>query len=292
MNGSANGDGSAPGYVRIGELSRRTGVSPELLRAWESRYGLLRPNRSSGGFRLYSDEDEARVLRMKELTQGGVAAAEAARLALEPGGPEATATPLLEDLIAQLTAALDGYDADAAHEAFDGLLSAFSVESVLRDAVLPYLARLGERWERGEISVAHEHFASALIRGRLLGLARGWGAGRGPSLLLACPPGEEHDLPLIVFGLTAARRGWRIVYLGADTPFDALEATALDLRPALVVLSVSMPGRLRPHAERIRSLAGTVPVAVGGSPGDGEIDGLPVRLLEGDPVSAARDMSI
>ena len=61
------------GYLRIGELSRRVGVSPELLRAWETRYGLLRPSRSQGGFRLYSDEDEARVEQvLRKTLSGGV----------------------------------------------------------------------------------------------------------------------------------------------------------------------------------------------------------------------------
>jgi hypothetical protein len=73
----------------------------------------------------------------------------------------------------------------------DGLLGTLSVEAVLAEVVLPYLHELGEAWERGEASVAQEHFASALLRGRLLGLARGWGGGSGPHALLACPPASS-----------------------------------------------------------------------------------------------------
>ena len=75
------------GYLRIGELAKRTGVSPELLRAWEQRYGLLQPTRTAGGFRLYSAADEARVQRMQSLVSGGLAAAQAARLILSGGEP-------------------------------------------------------------------------------------------------------------------------------------------------------------------------------------------------------------
>src|SRR4029077_9976320 len=96
-----------------------------------------------------------------------------------------------------------------AHAALDRLLSAFTLETVLRDAVLPYLHELGERWERGEASIAQEHFASVLVRGRLLGLARGWGGGGARLALLACLPREKHDLGLICFGLAPRGQGGR-----------------------------------------------------------------------------------
>ncbi|HXV03786.1 MAG TPA: MerR family transcriptional regulator, partial [Gaiellaceae bacterium] len=76
---------SSDPQLRIGELSRRTGVAPELLRAWERRYGLLRPQRSEGGFRLYSGADERRVELMRRHLRRGLAAAEAARLAAAAG---------------------------------------------------------------------------------------------------------------------------------------------------------------------------------------------------------------
>ena len=94
------------GHLRIGELSQRTGISPELLRAWEKRYGLLKPSRSPGGFRLYSDADEARIRRMRSHLASGVAAAEAARLA-EQAEPDQPATGSLPQLREALRIALD-----------------------------------------------------------------------------------------------------------------------------------------------------------------------------------------
>ena len=102
---------SREAYLRIGELSRRTGTSPELLRAWEQRYGLLRPSRSEGGFRLYSDQDESRVLRTKALISQGLSASEAARQALTPPAPGSdTDALLIDELMAELRNALDRFD--------------------------------------------------------------------------------------------------------------------------------------------------------------------------------------
>ena len=212
--------------LRIGELSKRSGVSPELLRAWERRYGLLEPTRSPGGLRLYSLDDLERVRLMQEHLAGGLAAAEAAALASTPEHRDAAdaARAPAASAVRDLAAALDAFDEPRAQAVLDELLAVATVDALLTDVVLPYLRELGERWERGEASIAQEHFASAVLRGRLLGLARGWGRGLGPLALLACLPGEQHDLGLIAFGLALRARGWRVAYLGPDTPLDTLDA--------------------------------------------------------------------
>jgi MerR family transcriptional regulator, light-induced transcriptional regulator len=282
------------GYLRIGELARRTGTSPELLRAWEQRYGLLRPSRSDGGFRLYSDQDEARVSRTKALIAQGLSASEAARRALVLGGgsPEEEAdVASTEGLAVELREAMDRFDEEGADRALDRILAALSVETAMQDVLLPYLHVLGDRWATGEVSVAQEHFASSLIRGRLLGLARGWGVGGGPSLLLACPPGEEHDLGLIMFGIAAWRRGWRITYLGQDTPIATIDQAVEVVQPALVVLAIAEGTLIGPHTHELRMLAARVPVAVGGGIRSEELTGLDIRMLEGDPVDAARSLT-
>lgn len=283
----------ASGYIRIGELSRRVGVSPELLRAWERRYGLLQPERSPGGFRLYSDADVARVHAMKRHLGEGLSAAEAARLARETGPDDMVAvrdagTPLLEGALADLRAALQRFDEAAAHAALDRLLAGFALETVLRDAVVPLLHELGEEWARGETTIGQEHFASQLLRGRLLSLGRGWGRGTGPRALLAAPPGELHDLGLVVFGLALRERGWRITFLGADTPLETLLETANDIAPDLVVLAAVRPSPFAGVHSGLRALAGTWRVALGGA---GASAGLAARVraefLPEGPVDAA-----
>ena len=284
---------NAAGHLRIGELSRRSGVSPELLRAWEHRYGLLRPQRSEGGFRLYTPEDERRVAVMRAHLERGVSAAEAARLTLdEDMARPADREPALERGARDLRTALDALDESGAQAAIDALLSGFSVELVLREVVLPYLRELGARWERGDASVAQEHFASQILRGRLLGLARGWDRGSGPRALLACAPGEQHDLGLIVFGLALRDRGWRITFLGPDTPLDTLAGAAAQLRPAAVVLTATTPEHFASGHADLAEIAGAAPLWTAGAGATEELAaGAGARLLDADPLAAAEHVA-
>src|SRR4051812_42041491 len=143
------------GLVRIGELSRRSGVSPELLRAWERRYGLLRPERSAGGLRLYAAADVERVRLMREHLAEGFAAAEAAELALA-APPPPPAPPIMSPAVLreELADALDRFDEPAAHAILDRLLAATTLDTLLGEVVMPYLRALGECWERCGASVA------------------------------------------------------------------------------------------------------------------------------------------
>ena len=277
--------------LRIGELARRTGVATELLRAWERRYGLLAPERTDSGYRLYSDDDVRRVRRMRELLATGLSAAEAARQAAaeprpaEVGRPDA-APPAAS---AELRQALEQLDDAAAHAAFDRLLGDYSTRAVLADVVLPLLHELGAGWERGEISVAQEHFASNLLRGRLLGLARGWDRGTGRRAVLACPPGERHDLGLVIFGLALRELGWRITFLGADTPPDTVVETVRRLGPDALVLAVTDAERLDGVAESAAGLGETRTAVWIGGAGAAEVDG--ARVLIGSPLDAAEQVA-
>ena len=219
-------DMDEPGLLRIGELSRRSGVSPELLRAWERRSHLLRPTRSPGGLRLYSLDDLDRVRAMQHHLSRGLAAAEAAALTVEQPISPPDAGTSTEEAKRQLRDALAAFDEPRAQAVIDSLLATATIDTVLAGVVVPYLHELGDRWERGGASVAEEHFASSVLRGRLLGLARGWGLGLGPRVVLACAPGEQHDLGLLAFGLALRARGWRIIYLGTDTPITSVADAA------------------------------------------------------------------
>ena len=285
------------GPVRIGELSRRVGVTPEVLRAWERRYGITSPTRTEGGFRLYDEDDERRIRRMLQHLEHGLSAAEAARLAraerparTDPGvgTDDGSGPPTAAALGEQLRQTLDGFDDVGAHAVLDRLLGSCPLESVLREAILPYLHELGERWAHAEASVAQEHFATALLRGRLLALARDWGRGRGPHALLACVPGDQHDLGLICFGLALRAHGWRITYLGADTPLPTLIETADLLQPALVVVSAAIPELAQSALGGLRELACVAPLALAGRGTDASIaETVSARWLNEDPVAAA-----
>lgn len=281
-------DTSLPSGVRIGELSRRVGVGAETLRAWERRYGVLRPRRTGGGYRVYDRVDEVRARRMRELIVGGLAASEAAN-AVAAQSTEAAAEPGAPGLLE----ALVRYDSAAAHAELDRILAARSLDSALRDVVLPTLHEVGDGWARGELTVAQEHFATELVTGRLRGLARDWDDGLGPRAVLACPSGERHDLGLLCCGLALHRRGWRVTYLGPDTPAEALESTIGLVDPAQVIIGAVQPGPLYAAADGLARVAGQVHVAVGGAGAAANVVAdAGARHLPSDPVSAAAELSV
>jgi methanogenic corrinoid protein MtbC1 len=230
---------------------------------------------------------------MQRHLRAGLSAAEAAHLALaetELGGADQRTGPArLQHWSTDLKAALDRFDEPAAHEAFDRLLASFRLQTVLRDVVTPYLSELGGRWERGEASVAQEHFASNLLRGRLLGLARGWAEPTGPGAVLACAPGELHDLPLISFGLALAARGWSITYLGPDTPISTIKETLEDGERPLVVISAVTPDRFLVVRDELTELAAGVRLALAGAGATKKLATATgaALLLQEDPVTAA-----
>ncbi|HEU5263431.1 MAG TPA: MerR family transcriptional regulator [Gaiellaceae bacterium] len=276
------------GLLRIGELSRRAGVSPELLRAWERRYGLLRPTRTPGGLRLYSSEDIRRVQEMQRHLADGLAAAQAAALASRAAIDLENAPLATADVRTELAAALHGLDEPAAQAILDRLFAVGTVEAALSKVILPYLRELGARWEREEVSVAQEHFASNVLRGRLLGLARGWGRGVGPIAMLACLPEEQHELGLIAFGLALRSHGWRISYFGGNTPLETVEGATEHLEPRLVALSAVTSEPIQASMAQLRELARRYRVALGGvGAADVDADELGVLTLPGDAVAEA-----
>jgi methanogenic corrinoid protein MtbC1 len=138
--------------------------------------------------------------------------------------------------------------------------------------------------------VAQEHFASNILRGRLLGLARGWAEASGPRALLACAPGELHDLPLIGFGLALAARGWSITYLGPDTPIATIDEALRGREQTLVVISAMTAQRFRAAQAELTELARGFRVGLAGAGATRELAAAvgAALLLDEDPVTAAQ----
>jgi DNA-binding transcriptional MerR regulator len=280
-------------WLKIGELARRTGTTTDVLRAWERRYGVLQPRRTAGNQRLYSAVDEHRVrvmLRHLELGRSAGQAAELAsslRLGVPAGAHAAVPAAEVDRAHHGLRATLDAFEETAAQRVLESLLAAHQPLAVLRDVVLPYLRDVGDRWATGHVSVAQEHFATGFFEARFSGLARGWDRGTGPRALLACPGGERHTFGLMAFGIGLHAAGWRIVWLGADTPVPLLGDAADRVRPDLVVLAASHRDRM-PADDALRALAARWPCAVAGAGVDDDLArDLGARRLTGDPVTAA-----
>ena len=280
----------SPELVRIGELSRRTGVSPELLRAWELRYGLLEPSRTVGRFRLYSEADIALVRRMRANLDAGLSASEAARVALADRSQ--VDSPGLREAADDLARSLESYDDVGAQAALDMLLAGFSLDAVVREVLVPYLHAVGERWQRGELSVGQEHFISNLIRGRLLALSRGWDRGVGPRAVLASAEGDQHDLPVLLFGVLLRTHGWRITFLGANTPVASLTETVRAVSPDVVVVTGTVQGVFDPLVEQLREVAREAPVYLAGpAAGEDLARQADAMHLDGDLVEATSSVS-
>lgn len=285
--------------MRIGDLSSRTGIAPYQLRAWERRYGLLHPRRSAGNYRLYSSADEARVRLMQRYLSEGIPPAQAAELTIAArfsvGVGTGREVPPSDAIAARqaIHGALARFDETSAQRTLERLFVTFTPTTVTRDVLLPYMHELGEQWSAGRVTVAEEHFATNFFQARLYALARGWDRGLGPRALLACAPNEQHSLALMVFGIALHELGWRITYLGADTPIATLAEVAELVHPELTVVAAAMSQRLPRHAKQLRDFADRWSLALGGP-------GVSARIakqagatqLEEDPVTAASTVSL
>jgi DNA-binding transcriptional MerR regulator/methylmalonyl-CoA mutase cobalamin-binding subunit len=256
----------------------RTGLSADVLRAWERRYGAVRPRRSPGGQRLYTEEDVARLALLRRATAAGQSISEIARLDL----------PALEALVEGGARARGGSDDDAADEVAAAAISATerldaaALEGTLRRAALGlggtalvdhvlsrFLRRVGDRWHGGTLSPAHEHLASAAVRRVLAWVADSYAVGaRAPRLVVATPAGELHELGAMLAAAAAAEEGWRVVYLGASLPAPHIAGAAEQSGARAVALSAvhdaddALPGELR---EAARLLPRGVPLLAGGA---------------------------
>ena len=243
--------------------------------------GRLSPLRDERPGARQRDEGDDRLGRLgrRGRAAGGLAASPAAAPAWGEGG---------DDHAERLAAALDRFDEADANAILDDAIARFTVDAVASRVLLPVLHEIGTRWESGEVSVAEEHFATALLRGRMLALGRNWGAGGGPLAVLACPPGEQHDLGLIAFGLVLRERGWRIALLGSDTPIETIADAVAKLAPNAVVLAAVTREPFERVADQIRALTAATTVLIGGEGASEELaERLGAQALPPDPVSAS-----
>ena len=268
--------------LNIAALARRTGVPADTIRKWEQRYGVLRPERTTGGQRRYSEEDVARVEWLKARLSEGYRIGEAATLL----GSVPLATPASPDELREaLAGAVVQNDLPSLIALVDQALALNQLEDALTDVLAPALAAVGESWEAGEISVAQEHLASGVVRAHLERLLADSRAAIRGTAVLACAPGERHELGLLMLAVLLRADGWQVAYLGADTPVGDAVALAEESGARLLCFSATMvESGDRVHDE----LAGArlpegLQVVVGGAGIEKEVAReLGVRYLNGD----------
>jgi DNA-binding transcriptional MerR regulator len=245
---------NTPSY-NLGVVIQETGLKPDTLRAWERRYGLPRPQRSPGRHRLYSQHDIDTINWLIARQEEGLSISNAVdlwdRLEAEghdplrmseytaPEAPAALALSVVGETIAELrdawVSACLAFDKQGAEQALTQAFALYPPETVCFEVLQEGLAYIGDGWYRGEVTVQQEHFASELAMRRLEGLmAAAPVPTRTGRILAACPPDEEHTLGLLLLTLLLRRRGWDVLYLGANVPVERLETTIAS-KPQLAV---------------------------------------------------------
>lgn len=226
-------------------VARETGVPPDTFRAWERRYGVPRPQRTPGGHRLYSEQDMAIIRWLRERTDEGMNISHAVMLltSVMEGTPAPASNDTaraLEHMVDELVTSLTSFDSPSAERVISEAFSLHPFEQVLLELIQPSMVEVGERWHRGDINVASEHFATEFVRRKLASLVSVFdnNASR-ETIVVGCAPQELHDLGVLFASLFLIRRGWHVVYLGPQVPLNDLLETVQRVKPALVCLSAS-----------------------------------------------------
>ena len=283
---------------RIGELSRRTGVRIDVIRAWERRYGLLAPSRSDSNFRMYSQDDVARLRLMQHFMKQQIPPSRAAELVRQArsgsmdGSPEIPQADVRKALTV-LRDSLERFDELPAERLLRRLVGVFAPGIVFRDVVLPYLRELGDRWECGEATVAQEHFASEFLELWMRSHGRRPERAGSRRAVLACLPDEHHSLGLVALGVVLSDLGWNITFLGRDIPVSAVRSAADAVNADASVLAAVLAEPLADAEPDLRAIMQTHSVVVGGPATGTNAIALPKpRILRADVVTAARALTM
>lgn len=251
-------------------VTRRTGLSADVLRAWERRYDAVIPRRTGSRRRLYSDRDVERLGLLKQVTDAGRPIGQVARwsdaelqelVRQDRNAEVARHTPRAADpgaeiprtLFDRALRAVEHLDGQGLQQVLDAASMSLSPVDLTERILVPLMRTIGERWGSGSLGIAHEHMASAIVRNALSAVVLSRHLPRhGPGIVVATPSGQTHELGALVVAATAASVGWRVTYLGADLPASDIADAARVTGARGVALSIThpaddprMPGSLR-----------------------------------------------
>jgi DNA-binding transcriptional MerR regulator len=251
-------------------ITRLTGVKAGTLRAWERRYGVIRPLRTPKGHRLYTHEHVEQIRRVLALLEHGVPISQARGL-LEPAVAGTVARRNRgpwEGYIERMSAAVARFDEQELDSLYDQALAIHPIERVTQQLLLPLLAHLGQRWKELSGGIAEEHFFTMYLRTKLgARLQHRMRHADGPRLLASCAPGEQHEIGLLLFALKAHAAGLRTVLLGADTPLAEVAIAQRQSRCDGIAISSSLDPEAgfieQDLSQLVRQVS--VPVFIGGA---------------------------
>jgi DNA-binding transcriptional MerR regulator/methylmalonyl-CoA mutase cobalamin-binding subunit len=254
----------------IKAVSQATGLSIETLRAWERRYQIVAPIRDGNGRRAYQPDDVVRLRKLREATEKGHPISRLARLGeaeldqiLGPGAAGSPGGSADQGLGAQIIAAAADYRPEECDRLLAMALALLPVSQVVIDVLTPALVEVGERWHRGQFSIAQERIVSSAVRKQLSSVLDTYSRiATGPLMVLSTPAGERHELGILMCALLAASRNIRCHYLGADLPAADLATYATRVRADVLVLSVVSGANAAASLDELARLAEFLPTRI------------------------------
>lgn len=268
----------------IGVVARRTGLKPDLIRAWERRYGAVEPGRTQTRRRFYSDADIERLLLLRKVVSTGRGIGQVANLANEelkaliaeepsriypvtPAPPPGAVVPGVADTaepyLSLCLSAAQRLDIRDLETQLDRASVALSRHNLLEKLLVPLMQRIGELWQRGELRPIHEHMASAVVRSFLGSMRAAYhAAATAPQVIVTTPARQLHELGALIAAATAASEGWQVTYLGADLPAEEIAAAVAQKGAKAVALSIVYPPDDHLLADELRRLRRLLPRTV------------------------------
>jgi MerR family transcriptional regulator, light-induced transcriptional regulator len=277
-----------PAQYLISTVSKRSGVKSDLVRAWERRYQAVKPTRTEGGHRVYTDLDIARLKLLNQATGNGHSISQIAKLslddlktlvkkesdsvtqALEKAKPlNGSRLHIAEDYIQKCYASVLAFDAHALESHFENAIVELGTEIFIEKLLNPLLTLIGDRWRTGELRPVHEHMASAIVRSLTYILRNNNPCSpNAPKMIVTTPINQLHELGALLAGIIAELKGWKVTYLGANLPAEEIAAAVRFTDATAVTISISLKSDdllIARELRRLRKLIGNdVALIVGG----------------------------
>jgi DNA-binding transcriptional MerR regulator/methylmalonyl-CoA mutase cobalamin-binding subunit len=275
----------------IGTISELTGLTPETIRAWERRYGAVRPARSEGGHRLYDENDLDRLTLLNRACKtgrpiGAIAALGNDQLTtlLERDRPAGARAP--HEAVGRIVAAVRRFDSVGCERELGTAIASLPFRDAAENVVLPALVEVGDLWARSRLTIAHERLLSSVVHRLLMSILNAAGPGRRARLVLGTLPGEEHVIGCLVAAVLAAQAGFRAHYVGTSLPVREFARTADKVGAAAAVVCFvhqKDAARSREEAQALRrALPGTTELWLAGHAApmlDGQIEATAARRM-------------
>ncbi|TDL34711.1 MerR family transcriptional regulator [Jeotgalibacillus sp. S-D1] len=230
------------GKYNIKAVSTMLGIQPGTMRAWERRYNVIAPVRNESGHRLYTDRQVRQLKWLVGKINAGFTISQAVALMdQEDIAEQEDSKDRISSFQDDLIDCLLQFDENKAHDLINQAFSIYTIDKVLIDILGTVLIRIGYLWEKGQITTAHEHFATSVLRSRIGILMHSFPHnGILPKVVAVCAPGEWHELGLLIFTLYVRRKGYEVIYLGTSIKEGDINVVLDTVDPKFLFLSCTM----------------------------------------------------